>query len=160
MAFPYSGPNGNAESVAAQIDQLAKSAADATTAWRAAVNGGAAVDSLQAAAVYQALVSLRAYVSANGSVPGLAAAYLRRFPGLPGDFNPVAEWAAADQAIVSFGLWIQANWPERSASGKPAFQQFDAATGVLEQFTVNLNAAARTALVGLLDAVLAAFTPG
>lgn len=159
MAFPYSGPNSNAESVAEQIDQLTASAVALTTAWRTSVNGGAAIDSLQAEAVYQALASLRAYVATNSGVSGLAAAYLRRFPTLPGGFNPVAEWAAADTAIVNFGLWFQANYPERTASGKPAFQQFGAA-GPLERFTSNINPAARSTLVGLLDAILAAFTPG
>ncbi len=160
MAFPYSGPNSNAESVASQIDQLTASAIALTTAWRTSVNGGAALDSLQAEAVFQALVSLRAYIAANGAVPGLAAAYLRRFPTPPGGFNPATEWTAADTAIVNFGLWFAANWPERTASGKPAFVQFNAATYVLEKFTVTINSSARAALVGLLDAVLAAFTPG
>ena len=160
MAFPYSGPNSNAESVAEQIDQLAASAIALTSAWRASINGGAALDSLQAEAVYQALVSLRAYVGANSGVPGLAAAYLRRFPGLPGAFDPITEWSAANTAIVNFGMWFQANWSERSAANKPAFVQFNASTGVLEKFTINIGASARTALVGLLDAVLAAFTPG
>lgn len=160
MAFPYSGPNSNAESVAEQIDQLAASAVALTSAWRTSVNASSTVDSLQAEAVYQALVSLRAYVQVNGSVSGLAAAYLRRFPTLPGGFNPTSEWTAADTAIVNFGLWFQANWPERTAGNKPAFEQFNATNGALERFTINLNASARTALVGLLDAVLAAFTPG
>lgn len=159
MAFPYSGPNSNAESVAEQIDQLTASAVALTTAWRTSVNGGAAIDSLQAEAVYQALVSLRAYALANGGVQGLADAYRRRFE-LPLAFNPLTEWVAANTAITNFGVWFAANWPERTASNKPAFCQFNATTGVLEKFTININGAARTALVGLLDAVLAAFTPG
>lgn len=160
MAFPYSGPNSNGESVAEQIDQLTASAVALTSAWRASVNSGAAVDSLQAEAVYQSLVSLRAYVQANGGVSGLAEAYRRRFPGLPVNFNPATEWVGANTAIVNFGAWFQANWPERTAGNKPAFVQFNASNGVLEKFTINLGASARTALVGLLDAVLAAFVPG
>jgi len=160
MAFPYTGNGNNAERVAEQIDQLAASALALTSAWRTAVNSGAPVDSLQAESVYQALASLRAYVATNGSVPGLAAAYLRRFPGLSGGFSPAAEWVAVDTAITNFGQWFAANWPERSAGNKPAFQQFGASTGVLEKFTVNLGGSSRTTLVGLLDAVLAAFVPG
>lgn len=160
MAFPYSGPNSNAERVAEQIDQLTASAIALASAWRTSINSGAALDSLQAEGVYQALVSLRAYVQANKTVPGLGGAYLRRFPGLSGEFDPNTEWAAANTAIVNFGQWFAANWPERSASNKPAFVQFTASTGVLEKFTINLGAAARSTLVSLLDAVLAAFTPG
>lgn len=160
MPFPYPSNGNDAEAVADQIGQQAASAIAITSAWRASINGGAALDSLQAEAVYQALTSLRAYVTTNGEVPGLAAAYLRRFQNLPSGFHPAMEWGAANTAIVNFGLWFQANWPERSASGKPAFVQFGASTGALEKFTINLGASARTALVGLLDAVLAAFVPG
>lgn len=160
MAFLYSGPSSNAVAVAQQIDQQAANAVGLTTAWRTAINSGAAVDSEQAASVYQALVSLRAYVQANGGVVGLVDAYKILFPGAPAGYNPVAEWGAVNTAITNFGTWFAANWPERSASNKPAFSRFQAGTGVLERFTVNLDPAARATLIGLLDAVLAAFAPG
>jgi len=160
MAFLYSGPSSNAVAVAQQIDQQAANAVGLTTAWRAAISSGAAADSEQSASVYQALVSLRAYVQANGGVVGLVDAYKILFPGAPPGYSPVAEWGAVNTAITNFGQWFAANWPERTASNKPAFSRFNGATGVLERFTINLDPAARSVLVGMLDAILAAFTPG
>jgi hypothetical protein len=156
MAFPYS-TSGNAESVADQIDSMVGSAIAQTSTWRASVNSGAAIDSQQAEAVYQALVSLRAYVLTNGGRAGLDAAYKRRFASLPGGFNPVTEWTGANTAIVNFGTWFASNWPERTASNKPAFAAFNPTTGELQRFTVDLAGSARASLVGYLDAVLAAF---
>lgn len=157
MAFPVSGPNGNAESVAEQIDGQVSSALAQTLQWRNSVNATGNVQSMEAESVYQSLLALRAYVQERKTVPGLEQAYLRRFPTL-GSFDPSAEWNAALLAIDNFASWFQANWPERTASNKPAFTAFSVGTGELQQFTVTLGAAARAALVSRLDAVMAAFT--
>lgn len=159
MGFPYSGSGGNPETVAAQIDEMIRSAMALTTEWRNVVAAGTTISSEQSRAVYQALASLRAYVEVNAGVPGLAAAVQRRFPNLVG-FDPVAQWAPGKLAIEAFGQWFQANWPKRvTTTNEPAFSQFNAADGTLIAFTITLPAPTRTALLDKLNAVLAAFTP-
>lgn len=157
MAFPYTGSNSNAELVAEQIDSMVGAALAKTSAWRAAINGTSQIDSLQAQDVYQTLAAMMAYVSTRGGVDGLAEAYRRRFPSLSEAFNPATEWGAASTAIANFGSWFQANWPERTASNKPAFSQFSPTTGELIRFSINLSAPAKTSILALLDAVVAAF---
>ena len=157
MAFPYSGPGGNALSVALQIDSQVGSALAVVQQWRTDVNATGIVSSQQAERAYQTLVALHAYVAARGAVPGLAQAYVFLFPSL-GTFNPGAEWNVVRQAIEDFAAWFQANWPEKTASGKLALTQFIAGpAGQLTQFSINLDASAKAMLVAKLDAVLAAF---
>lgn len=158
MAFPYSGPGGNALSVALQIDQQVGSVLALVLQWRTDVNANGMLNSLQAKNAYQALTALHAYVGERGAVPGLAQAYQFLFPSI-GAFNPGAEWNAARLAIEDFVGWFQNGWPEKSPGGKPALDQFQPGpAGQLSQFSHNLTAPQKTTLLGKLDAVLAAFT--
>ena len=95
----------------------------------------------------------------RGDVDGLADAYRRRFPNLPVAFDPVEEWGGVSAAIVNFGAWFQANWPKRvTTTNEPAFAQFSPSTGELVRFTIDLSGPAKTSLLALLDAIVAAFT--
>jgi hypothetical protein len=157
MPFPVSGASGNGETVAASIDGQVRSALVKVAGLRAKANSTGDVNSAEAEDAFQSLVSLRSYVEARKATPGLAAAYMRRFPTLE-SFDPATEWNAALLAIGSFADWFVANWPQKSAAGKPAFSEFNPSTLELQAFTVTLSASPRAQFVARLDAVLAAFT--
>jgi hypothetical protein len=155
MTFPTSRQDDSVEAIARQIDAMVSAAIDRLQSWRAEV-ASSSLQGYSSREAYQQLISARNYVNSKGSAPGLAEAYKRMFNSLPVEFNPVTEWNASAAAIVSFATWFQANWPQKTAAGHPAFESF-AANGEIQQLMLTLTNAQRTSLLAQIDGVLATF---
>lgn len=158
MPFPTSRQVDSAERLAETIDATVSAMLEQIVAWRTRIAVNSATDSGDAQARYQECVAVRAFVESKKASPGLAEAYRRRFSSLPPDFDATAAWAEAAGALAAFALWFQQNWPEKTATGKPAYLQWDTLTGQHTTFTVPLTGGAKGAVLSRLDAVIAAFT--
>jgi hypothetical protein len=144
----------DAETLAVTISGLLDRLRGQTTSFRAAVASGS-INSLVIQEYYSTLAEARAYVEANKLVPGLQEALRRRFASFPA-FDPALSWPPMQTAIVNIATWLQAN-VEKSAGGRPTYQEYQPVTGHLVAYNVAISGGTRTTLLGLLDALLARF---
>ena len=126
--------------------------------WRAQINTNSSTGGSIAQANYSRMVSTRAMLVASIAINpnAIGAAYAARFGSLPG-FDPAADWATAKATLDAFITWFIANWPQRSASGNPAFVGFDG-QGRLVDISIPLTGATKTLVLSQIDAVLDAFS--
>jgi hypothetical protein len=151
------GASPNADQLAIQLDTMMSSAFAQMNAYKTAITNTSAVDAQQTQDVYQTWAALRAFGETYKSTNGLGAAIIRNFPSHGQTWDPGVEWAALRTPLDSFLAWIQANWPEKAASGKPAFVLFSPTDGQLMTFSIALSAGSKNALLGQINAVLACF---
>jgi hypothetical protein len=153
MGFPAGG---GAEGAAADISGSLANLHVVLTAWRTKVQAGTVLASMETEQILQQIVAIRNNVNSSQTIPGLAEAYTRRFFGYTGNLG--TDWTAAYNALTTLGSWIVANWPEKSAAGRPAYVEINATTGEQQSFNATITTAQRNALVNNITAVLNAIT--
>jgi len=155
MPFPTQSGAETVDRIAAQISANFLVAKTALTVWRGDVERGRVSGSASREAYLQ-VIGARNFAAAQVGRKRLSQAFVRNNPDLPDDFDFPTALNEPEQAIQAFAAWFRANWPQTTKDGHPAFEGYSAATGDLESLDVRVRDAARTELLALIDAVLAA----
>lgn len=159
MPFPTSRQAASVERVAESIDGALSNMVDRVSAYRNNVLASNSVSSLETREIYQLLAATRRYVEtsiASVDAQSLVQAYVRRFPGQQ-NINLGAEWATAYNELGQTIQWFQSALP-KDANGRPSFDQFNPSTGELQAWQIPLTDVAKSALIGRLNAIMAAFS--
>jgi hypothetical protein len=164
MTIPVRGTVDNASKIAAELDDLLTNFYNNLKAWRERIATSNGTDSWDAAERYQEMTSLRVQVEqragAGQNTGGISAAYIRGYPDHQGGvWQGGQEWAATRAALDPLITMLRDNWPEKTATGKPAYRAFHPTNYQLVSFNVPFAGQKLTNLLNQIDAVLATFTP-
>lgn len=155
MTWPTNAGQESAEDVAIQATALVNRLRENVTSFRVLVASGG-FNSLDVQTFYGLLAETVTYVDGKKNVTGLQAAIIRRYPGAQ-TFDPAVEWPAMKARIDPLTAWVRNNM-EKSAGGRPTFQEYQDGTGPLVAFAITISGNPQTNLLGLIDALLARFS--
>ena len=158
MTLPCGLTGNNAEMVVDEMIATLRSMVDQLSAWRGRISASNSASGQEAYANYQRLTSARTYLTTQIALQpaAIAASYTRRFAELS-EFDPDAEWTKSKAAMDAFISWFQDNWP-KTPGGFPAFVQYNATTGELQDMSIPLAGATKTLVLSRIDAVIATFS--
>lgn len=160
MALIIGVTNRDVQADAATIQGSLVSLHGQLTAWRASIAASNETRGGQTRTVFHLLTAYRKQIvdiiaASDGGL--LAAIYLAQFKDAPGGYDVGAEWTATKTEIDSLISWLKTAWPHKTASGHPAWDQFQASTDLLIDLVVPITGAAKTDALARIDAVLARF---